>query len=94
MPNRPPSYRYHNTRNCAVVTLGGKDYYPGPYDSPESCEKYHRLIAEWFAGNRRSISPIATPSAFTINHVILAYWRHVQSYYVKDGNPALVQARP
>jgi hypothetical protein len=46
MTVRNPSYRYHKARNCAVVTVDGRDHYLGKYDSPESWEKYHRLIAE------------------------------------------------
>ena len=45
--NRPPTYRLHKARNCAVVTIDGKNHYLGPYGSPESHEKYARLIAEW-----------------------------------------------
>jgi hypothetical protein len=55
MPVRQPSYRFHKARNCAVVTLNGRDHYLGLYDSPESWEKYHRLIAEWLASDRRSL---------------------------------------
>jgi len=48
MTVRKPSYRFHKARRCAVVTIAGKDHYLGAYDSPESWEKYHRLVAEWF----------------------------------------------
>jgi len=34
--NGIPSYRLHKARNCAVVTIDGKNFYLGPYDSPES----------------------------------------------------------
>ena len=37
----PPSYRLHKARNCAVVTLGGRNYYLGPYGSPESRADEH-----------------------------------------------------
>jgi hypothetical protein len=46
MPKFTPSYRLHKARNCAVVTIAGKDHYLGEYDSSESWEKYHRLVAE------------------------------------------------
>ncbi len=45
--NLPPSYRFHKARNCAVVTIDGRNRYLGPYGSAESHEKYARLIAEW-----------------------------------------------
>ena len=55
MPKKPaqPSYRFHKARNCAVVTIGGRDHYLGEYDSPESWEQYHRLVAEHLAARPR-----------------------------------------
>ena len=37
MPRKKnPSYRFHKARNCAVVTINGRDHYLGAHDSPES----------------------------------------------------------
>ena len=44
---RVPKYRRHKACNLAVVRLGGKDHYLGPYGSKESKVKYQRLIQEW-----------------------------------------------
>jgi integrase len=92
--NRPPTYRLHKARNCAVVTLDGRSHYLGKYGSPESHEKYARLIAEW-RGNARHLLPSTAPSRadqrLSINDLILAYFRHVQVYYVKDGRPTSEQ---
>ena len=92
--NRPPAYRLHKARNCAVVTIDGKNHYLGPYGSPESHEKYARLIAEWRASQRHPlrgpVSPLADPG-LSINELLLAYFRHVQTYYVKDGQPTSEQ---
>ena len=52
MTPRHPSYRYHKARHCAVVTLDGKDHYLGAYNSPDSWETYHRLVAEWLVRRR------------------------------------------
>jgi hypothetical protein len=92
---RPPSYRLHRARNLAVVTLDGRDHYLGAYGSPQSHEVYARLIAEWRA-NRGHLLPTtaAGPAAdrtLTIDDLILAYWRHVEGYYVKDGRPTSEQ---
>lgn len=38
-----PAYRYHISGQ-AIVTLGGKDYYLGPHDSPESHAKHLSLV--------------------------------------------------
>ena len=93
--NGPPSYRLHKARNLAVVTIAGKNHYLGPYGSPESHEKYARLIAEWRA-NRKHLLPTtaAGPVAdrtLSLNELMLAYWRHVEGYYVKDGRPTSEQ---
>jgi hypothetical protein len=40
----PPAYRPHTARNCAVVTIHGKNHYLAPYGSAASHEKYARLI--------------------------------------------------
>jgi hypothetical protein len=29
--SQPPAYRLQKSRNCAVVTIDGKDHYLGPY---------------------------------------------------------------
>ncbi len=52
MPRRSgivPSYCHHKRSGRAVVRIDGHDHYLGPYDSPESHERYERLIAEWRA---------------------------------------------
>jgi integrase len=92
MPIRTPSYRFHQARNCAVVTLSGRDHYLGDYDSPESWEKYHRLISEWLAGRHLpSASPLPSPTPMTVAELLLAYWKYVKTYYVKDGRPTSEQ---
>ena len=93
--NRPPSYRLHKARNLAVVTIDGRNHYLGRYGSPESHEKYARLIAEWRA-NRRHLLPaaaagLAADRSLSLNELLLAYWRHVEGYYVKDGRPTSEQ---
>jgi hypothetical protein len=92
MTIRKPSYRYHKARNRAVVTIGGKDHYLGEYDSPESWEQYHRLVAEWLAVR---IAPPVLPQTgsppLSVSELLLRYWRFVESYYVKDGRPTSEQ---
>ena len=41
-----PSYRYH-VSGQAIVTLGGKDFYLGKHNSPESHAKYLSLVTEY-----------------------------------------------
>ena len=92
--NRPPAYRLHKSRSCAVVTIDGQNHYLGPYGSPESHEKYARLIAGWRAAGShlRSIrAAITVDSGLSINELVLAYFRHVQACYVKDDQPTSEQ---
>ena len=96
---KQPAYRKQSGRNQAVVTLTDTDtgrrrpYYLGPYDSRESWERYHALLAWWEANGRRlpddprqaKHRPSEGPS---VSRIILEYWRHAESYYVKpDGTP-------
>src|SRR4051812_25912725 len=92
MPSHIPSYRYHKARQCAVVTIAGKDHYLGRYDSPESRERYHRLVAEWLA----TVSPAPAagqpaPAPLTVDELILRYWEFARTYYVKHGAPTSEQ---
>ena len=46
---RDPKYRLHKPSGQAIVTLGGRDIYLGPFGASESKQKYHRHLAEWQA---------------------------------------------
>lgn len=87
-----PRYRKHKASGHAVVTLNGRDYYLGPHGSVASRVEYDRLIAEWLANNRQLPPNEAPFPCLTINELILAYWHHVEGYYVKDGRPTSEQS--
>jgi integrase len=91
MPRAPrqPAYRLHKARNCAVVTIGGKNRYLGPYDSPQSHQQYARLIAEWKAqlAERGQPEPARPQQALSVNEVLQAFWLHAKAYYVTEGRP-------
>jgi integrase len=92
--SRPPTYRHHKARNSAVVTIDGRNHYLGPYGSAESHEKYARLIAEWRLHSNHLLpetGPRRVVSGLSVNELILGYFRHAQSYYVKDGRPTSEQ---
>ena len=95
MPNQPrriPRYRHYKPKDLGVVRIDGRDQYLGKYNSPESWEKHHRMIAEWLGSNSpRSVRP-ATPSHdvgvdLSINEMVLAYWQFAKTYYSKNGRP-------
>lgn len=86
MPSRtaPPSYRHHKARNCAVVTINGRNHYLGPFGSPESYERYARLIAGCRAVPGAGSRPI---SDLSVTSLIALYWPYAKGYYVKNGRP-------
>jgi len=81
-----PKYRHYKPKDLAVVRLDGRDLYLGRYDSPESREKYRRVVAEWLT---RCPSPAAptrpgceAESAPSVNEAILAFYtRHAVVHY-------------
>ncbi|MFO0879949.1 MAG: site-specific integrase [Gemmataceae bacterium] len=85
LPSRIPKLRRHKPSARAVVTLGGKDYYLGPWPvghpepSPEIREEYERLILEWMATGRRQ-SP-TSPQAVTVEELLVRFWEHVETHY-------------
>ena len=85
---RQPVYRLHKARGCAVVTIHGKNHYLGKYNSPESYEKYARLIAQWQANGHR-LPPSTTADAdqdLTVSELILRYLEFAVGYYKDYGN--------
>ena len=91
---RDPSYRRHATGQ-ATVRLGGRDFYLGTYESPESREKYYRFLAAWVAEGRprswsgpRDDGPgVEEKDSTTVGEVMVAYLDHADAYYVKHGQP-------
>lgn len=83
-----PSYRLHKARNCAVVTINGKNHYLGPYDSPESHREYARLINELKAAPAPAEPGASDDAALPMNELLAAYWLHAEAYYrTPDGKP-------
>jgi integrase len=87
MPRRVPSYRCHKPSGQAVVTLDGRDHYLGRHGSTESRRAYDRLVAEYLATRARRTAAADPPADLTVNELLLRYWDHARSYYVKDGRP-------
>jgi hypothetical protein len=86
-----PKHRHYKPKNLGVVRIDGHDFYTGKWGSPESKEKYHRLLAERYARG-----PMATPSArqdapladvLNVTELGVRYYRHCERYYVKHGKP-------
>ena len=94
MPNRSssfPKYRHYKPKGLAVVRIDGRDHYLGKHGSPESWERYHRLLAERSSG-LPSPAPVPDSPSLPVSGLILAYWKHAQSYYRRpDGSPSAEQ---
>lgn len=81
-----PKYCLHKATGQGFVRLNGKMHYLGVYDSPESRQKYHQLVARWEADGR---VPLVSTDDFHLVHLIERYIIWAKSYYVKpDGTPS------
>jgi integrase len=93
LKKRLPAYRLHRSSNQAIVSLNGRDFYLGSWDSPESHAKYGRLIDAWVKNGRRldpeSESGALQPAedVLSMAELMVAYLGHVDAYYVKNGEP-------
>jgi hypothetical protein len=84
--SRVPGYLLHKPTGYARVRIAGKDIYLGKFDSPESREAYHRLIAEWLQTGEIPAKPVepklaAASAGPTINEFLVRYWAHCKTYY-------------
>jgi integrase len=84
MPRKNPSYRHHRASGQAFVELGGRRIYLGKHGTPESWEKYHRLLAEWVATKRVARHADAPPQ-FTVNDMVIGFLDYAERRYVKNG---------
>jgi integrase len=85
-----PAYRLHKPSGQARVIINREHVYLGKFGSPESHEKYARLLSERAAnGFAVAASPrdSAASSSLFVSELILTYWRFAETYYVKDGQP-------
>jgi integrase len=73
-----PSYRLHKQSGQAIVTLSGRDVLLGRHGTPESREKYSRVVAEWLAAGRQLP---AEQHEITTAEVVAAFRKHARVYY-------------
>ncbi len=79
---RQPAYTLHRASGQAKVRFKGKDFYLGPYDSPESHQRYDKFIADW------SLDSVeADPFTITVDTLALHFQRYADRHYVKNGEP-------
>jgi len=83
----PPPYRLHRPSGRAVTTIDARDIYLGKHGTEASRAEYDRVISEWLANGRCLPGGSTSPSALTVNELLLAYLRFASGYYVKNGKP-------
>lgn len=77
-----PRYQHHKATGQARTYINGKDYYLGPYNSPESQERFEDLVAEW----RRNSSSV-DEYMITVDELAWRFQEHADVYYRhKDGS--------
>ena len=83
LPTNVPAYRLHKSRGLARVIIDGRHIYLGKYNSPESWEKYRKLIAEWMVTHRAPEEP-TTPAIQAVNlsiaGLVARYLEFAESY--------------
>jgi integrase len=83
-----PGIRHHRPSGQAVVTLSGQDFYCGTFGTKVALAEYDRHVAEWLARGRRPIlENEGEPEQLTVVELIVAYKRHAEAYYRKNGKP-------
>lgn len=80
MPHRKnPGYWRHKPSGQAYVRIDGKDHYLGPFDSPESRNRYEEIIRDW------TLRQSADRHTITVDELCLRYFEHAKTHYRKDG---------
>lgn len=79
-----PKYRLHKATGQAAVVINGRWIYLGRHGTPESRERYDRLIGEWLAAGRQTTT---NGPKLTVVELIAQYWVYAKTYYVKNGRP-------
>ncbi len=81
--NDPP-LRCHKATGQGYVHLDGRRIYLGVYGKPQTLQKYHQVLAEWHANERRLPAPSGGDA--TVVELCAAYWDFAGQHYRKgDG---------
>ncbi|EMI42471.1 tyrosine-type recombinase/integrase [Rhodopirellula sp. SWK7] len=83
----PPSYRFHKATGQAIVTVSGRDIYLGEFGSEDSIRQYAFVIAGELPATKKKQRTADANEPTTLVEVLAAFWKHAQTYYVKNGEP-------
>ena len=87
--NSVPKYRRHKQSGQAIVTLNGRDYLLGPWNTKASKIKYDRLIAEWLARDRQPL--VDAGVGLNVAELASRYWLYATKKHVRHGKPTAEQ---
>ena len=84
--SRVPRYLLHKASGQARVRVRGQDLYLGLYDSPESHERYARIVAELAQDHTSTPDESAggvlvADRQLHVNELVLQYLRYARDYY-------------
>ena len=86
-----PAYRRHRASGQARVTLNGRTFYLGPWNSAASKREYNRLTSQW-AATGGTLADSDKFGELTIDELLAAFWRHAKGHYVTiEGKRATEQ---
>ena len=85
-----PTYGHHKATGQARCYVNGKTVYLGKYGSQESRIRFGEIVSQVISGVQAD--PFVTKSAepesgLTIHELVLAFMRHADAHYVKNGEP-------
>lgn len=86
MGKRLPTYRRH-PNGQAFIEFRGKRTYLGKHDSPESHERFSRVVAQILAGGPGGVVVLKPAAKPLIATLATAYLDHAARYYSKNGKP-------
>lgn len=77
-----PTYQHHKGSGQARTIIDGKTFYLGPYNSPQSQQKFDDLKAEWRL--RQNVDQ----HCLLVDELCWRFIEHAENYYLhKDGTP-------
>ena len=85
--NDVPRYRYH-VSGQARVTLDGRDFYLGEYDSPQSRAKYRLLVSQYLANDYKLPDETQThlgDAKITVACVTAEFREHIKTKYANNA---------
>lgn len=92
MANSVPKYRRHSSGQ-ARVTINGRDYLLGPWQSRVSVREYDRVVAE-FLSSGRSPSFGLKAEAYSLALLIRDYLRYAKGYYGDAASSEYLRIKP